>query len=291
MNKRQAVRAGMFYPASANQCQAQAQALLEGVALPGDILANLRGGLLPHAGWVYSGALAAMTVRALTAPLGGQPGTVVIFGADHTGQAQLGEVWDAGAWETPLGDVEIDEALAGALLGGCDLLRSNPQAHLGEHSIEVQLPLLRLASPALRIIPIAVPPGEIAVEIGRAVGATLAGLPSARVLGSSDLTHHGGHFGCPGGRGEQSELFARQNDQRILKLIEQLDAEAIVPEAQLHSNACGAGAIAATIAAVREMGATQSQILAYTNSYEISHQQYPDEQDDTTVGYASIVFG
>jgi len=216
---------------------------------------------------------------------------VVIFGADHTGQAQLGEVWDAGAWETPLGDVEIDEALAGALLGGCDLLRSNPQAHLGEHSIEVQLPLLRLASPALRIIPIAVPPGEIAVEIGRAVGATLAGLPSSRVLGSSDLTHHGGHFGCPGGRGEQSELFARQNDQRILKLIEQLDAEAIVPEAQLHSNACGAGAIAATIAAVREMGATQSQILAYTNSYEISHQQYPDEQDDTTVGYASIVFG
>ncbi len=253
MNKRQAVRAGMFYPALANQCQAQARALLEGVALPADTLANIRGGLLPHAGWAYSGALAAMTVRALMASLGGQPGTVVIFGADHTGQAQLGEVWDAGAWETPLGDVEIDEALARALLGSCGLLRSNPQAHLGEHSIEVQLPLLRQACPALRIVPIAVPPREIAVEIGRAVGAVLAGLPNARVLGSSDLTHHGGQFGNPGGRGEKSELFARQNDQRILELIEQLDAEAIVPEADLHSSACGAGAIAATIAAVREM--------------------------------------
>ncbi len=291
MNKRQAVRAGMFYPALANQCQAQARALLEGVALPADLLANLRGGLLPHAGWAYSGALAAMTVRALTASLGGQPGTVVIFGADHTGQVQLGEVWDAGAWETPLGDVEIDEALAKTLLDGCGLLRSNRQAHLGEHSIEVQLPLLRQACSTLRIVPIAVPPREIAAEIGRAVGAVLAGLPSARVLGSSDLTHHGGQFGNPGGRGEKSELFARQNDQRILELIEQLDAEAIVPEADLHSNACGAGAIAATIAAVREMGATQSQTLAYTNSYEISHQQYPDEQDDTTVGYASVVFG
>ena len=206
----------------------------------------------------------------------------------------MGEVYDSGVWRTPLGEVAIDEPLAAAILASGELLRSNPGAHANEHSIEVQVPLLQAVAPQIRIVPIAVPPPDDAVEIGRAVGRTLAKESSAasgvRVIGSSDLTHHGGHFGSPGGSGEASEKFARQNDGRMLELIEAMDAEAIVGESAAHRNACGAGAIAATIAACLEMGAARGIRLEYTNSYVITHEMNGDNPDDTAVGYASVVF-
>ncbi len=295
MSTRQAVRAGMFYKASGQACRAEATALLNAAKMPEDLPVRLYGGLVPHAGWAYSGALAAMTFKALLTPRPSvhphQPGTIVLFGADHTGVVQLGEVWDKGAWQSPLGEMNIDETLSSGLIDACDELRSNPQAHVQEHSLEVQIPLIKVAAPTAKIVPIAVPPAEVAVEIGRIVGKYLSERAGdVCVIGSTDLTHHGGHFGSPGGSGEQSEAYARQNDSRMLNLIEKLYAEAIVPEAHQRGNACGAGAIAATISAVRELGAKKGKVLSYTNSYEVTHEKYPYELDDTTVGYASVVF-
>jgi AmmeMemoRadiSam system protein B len=110
------------------------------------------------------------------------------------------------------------------------------------------------------------------------------------VVGSSDLTHHGGHFGSPGGHGPQSEAYARNNDQRMIQRIETLDAKGVLVEANEHRNACGGGAIAATIAAVRGLGATSARLLEYTNSYQVIRQLQPSAADDTTVGYAAMVF-
>ena len=295
MNDRPPVRAGMFYEKSPDACRKHATELIESVRLGDDLPEKLYGGLVPHAGWVYSGELAAMTFKALLgADKTDTPETVVLFGADHTGAVRMGEVWDAGCWGTPVGDVQVDETMAAELLEGDveGLLRSNPAAHAQEHSLEVQVPLLSVISPRIKIVPIAVPPAGEAVLIGQIVGRYIASLPARRacVVGSTDLTHHGGHFGNPGGRGEKSEAYTRQNDKRMLELIEALDAEAVVPEARNHMNACGAGAIAATIAAVREMGAREGKVLAYTNSYEIVHKKIPHDPDDTTVGYASVVF-
>ncbi|MBN1556205.1 MAG: AmmeMemoRadiSam system protein B [Phycisphaerae bacterium] len=290
MQIRPAVQAGRFYDASPDACRRHVEQLAASVSLPDDLPAALFGGLVPHAGWVYSGRLAVMTFKALLA--GGNIQTVVLFGADHTGEVQTGEVWPTGAWETPLGDVTVEEELAAKLLEHSDLLRANPAAHAREHSLEVQAPILRVLAPEAKIVPIAVPPTDQAVAIGRAVGEVLAGQTDKRVcvVGSTDLTHHGGHFGHPGGHGEKSEAFARANDRRMLDLIEAMDAPAVVPEAARHHNACGAGAIAATIAAVQAMGAATGRVLAYTNSYEITHERYPHDLDDTTVGYASVVF-
>ena len=81
------------------------------------------------------------------------------------------------------------------------------------------------------------------------------------------------------------------NDRRMLDLIEALAAEKIIPEAELHGNACGAGAIAATVAACRQLGAKMGFTVEYTNSYKVIHEVYPSDRDDTTVGYASVVFG
>jgi hypothetical protein len=289
MNMRHAIHAGGFYEASAGVCRDHAAKLCDSVDLPDDLPEDLRGGLVPHAGWVYSGKLAAMTFKALAAGRCGE--TFVLLGADHTGTARRGEVYDTGAWLTPLGEVAIDEDLAAALLGGGDCLRANPDAHAREHSIEVQVPLLQVVCPQARIVPIAVPPTDLAVEIGQTVGRTLAGdFPDVRVVGSTDLTHDGVDYCRPGGPGPRGVEWAVENDRRMLDLIEVMEADKIIPEADARGNACGAGAIAAAIAACAAQGATKGICLAYTNCYEVLRRMDPNHADETTVGYASVVF-
>jgi len=288
MNIRHAYRAGSFYENSPGPCRRHAEKLFESADLPADLPVRLYGGLVPHAGWIYSGAVAAMTLKALNAA--GPLQTVVLLGADHTGAVRLGEVYDSGIWQTPLGEVHIDTELASALLAAGACMRANPEAHLVEHSLEVQVPLLQTLSDSVRIVPIAVPPTEPAVEIGRTIGRIIAARDGVVVVGSTDLTHHGGHFGNIGGRGEAGVEWSEANDRRMIELIETMEADKVVPEADANSNACGAGAIAATIAACGEMGATRGLCLKYTNSYRAIRRMYPGETDDTTVGYASVVF-
>ena len=294
MNIRQSVRAGMFYEASPGPCRHHVDRLLAAAEVPADLPAPLVGGIVPHAGWVYSGALAARTFKALLA--GGSMRTVVLFGADHVGIVRRGEVYDSGVWQTPLGEIAVDAELAAAVLAAGDCCRARPEAHAGEHSLEVQVPILQVLQPNIRILPIAVPPAELAVEVGQAVAKAIAqraggaGTAGVCLVGSTDLSHHGGHFPAPGGRGEVGEKWTRANDRRMIDLMEALDAQAVIGEAQQRMNACGAGAIAATIAACKALGATKGLLLEYTNSYVVVHQKYPYELDDTTVGYASVVF-
>lgn len=262
--------------------------MLDAVELPEDLTAPVYGGIVPHAGWMFSGSLACKTLSAVT--LGREVSTFVLLGADHTGQVSQGEVYDSGVWKTPLGDVRIDDELAAEILSAADLLRPNPSAHDMEHSLEVQVPLIQVLAPEARIVPIAIPPAALAADIGKAIGRAVKGRAAeVAIIGSTDLSHHGGHFPAPGGRGEQGEQYARTQDQRMIGLMEKMDAEAVVVEAQQHQNACGAGAIAATIAACRALGAQEGRLLEYTNSYRIVKKMYGGN-DDTTVGYASVVF-
>ncbi|MFA6134200.1 MAG: AmmeMemoRadiSam system protein B [Phycisphaerae bacterium] len=290
MNLRSPVRAGSFYDASPEQCRAHADKLLGQADLPDDLPATIYGGIVPHAGWVYSGKLAAQTLQALARCGGAQ--TFILFGAMHFDvPTRRGVLYDRGVWRTPVGDLYVDEQLAAAILAGEAMVESNPRAHAYEHSLEVQLPLLKALYPAAMIVPIGVPPVAEAVQIGQAVGRLMADrFPAVRIIGSTDLTHHGGHFPSPGGHGEEGVRWTARNDRRMIDLIEAMEADKIVPEAEAHQNACGAGAIAATIAACRAMGASQGRCLAYTNSYDVIHALVPHDPDDTTVGYASIVF-
>ena len=286
MTIRNPIVAGSFYEASPADCLRHAEQLIAEAAVPDALPNALCGGIVPHAGWVYSGRLAAMTFKALAAV--GNATAFVLFGADHTGAVAQGEVYYRGSWRTPVGDLEVDEDLARAFMAASPALRANPEAHHSEHSLEVQLPILKVLCPQARIVPIAVPPTAMALDVGRAVGRVLTGRSDVYVVGSTDLTHHGGgRFPAPGGRGEKGAKWTAANDRRMIELMEAMSAERIVPEADARSNACGAGAIAATVAACRKMGATRGVCLAYTNSYEIVHAADPD---DTTVGYASVVF-
>ena len=289
MNIRHPVRAGTFYESSPSSCRRHATKLIDNAELSKDLPKQLFGGIVPHAGWTYSGRLAAMTLKAIAAAQ--PPRTVVLLGADHTGAVRRAEVYDSGVWHTPLGEVAVDEEVAAALLEAGDLMQANPNAHDYEHSIEVQIPILQVLCPEARIVPIAVPPTHEAVQIGEMIGQVLSQrFPAVHVVASTDLTHHGGHFPAPGGRGEKGVKWTVANDRRMIDLMESMAAEQVVPECESRGNACGAGAVAAGIAACRAIGATRGILLEYTNSYEVVHKMYPYELDDTTVGYASGVF-
>ena len=161
-------RAGSFYDASPDDCRRHAEELIAQATLP-DALPNvLFGGIVPHAGWVYSGRVAAMTFKALAGR--GEAAAFVLFGADHFGTVDQGEVFYRGTWRTPVGDLDVDEELAKAILASSPALRANPAAHQREHSLEVQLPIIKLLCPAARIVPIAVPPTNLALDVGQGGG-------------------------------------------------------------------------------------------------------------------------
>jgi len=238
---------------------------------------------------VFSGQLAAVTLKLLATS---EPQTVVFLGADHSGCVQCAEVYDSGAWLTPLGPARIDTQAAEALIEYGAPFRANPGAHANEHSIEVQVPLLQALCPDAMILPIAVPPTEQAVEIGIALTEALGGLDNRWVIaGSTDLTHHGGgRFPAPGGTGQAGLDYSINNDRMMLDLIENMQPEENVTLARRRHSACGPGPIAAAIAACRRLGATAGHVLEYTNSQEVMRRIAPGQHDDTTVGYASVVF-
>jgi AmmeMemoRadiSam system protein B len=246
---------------------------------------------VPHAGWVFSGATALAVLEALKDRR--SPKTFVLFGAVHRA-IRRSAIFSNGVWRTPLGDAEVDERLAREILARADdLLADDPRAHEEEHSIEVQVPFLQHLFPDAKIVPIAVVPGEDAPEIGRRVARTIRNLDADAVcLGSTDLTHYGPAYGfAPKGVGEAALRWVRdENDRRIMDLMLRLDAEGAVPEAESRLNACGSGAVAATLAAARELGAVQGYLVHYTTSFDVMRERMGRRGFDAAVGYAGLLF-
>ncbi len=291
MQIRHPVAAGSFYEASEKACRASlAKCIPERVdseELPQRIVA----GIVPHAGWVFSGQVAGEVFRSIAQQ--GGPEVFVLFGAMHRGIAQLGGMFADGAWRTPLGDVLVDERLAERILGGTNLIERNAEVHADEHSLEVIVPFIQYLFPSAKILPIAVPPLSQAREIGQAVGRILAAEQTPAVcIGSTDLTHYGPGYGfAPEGVGQKGIDWARDvNDQRIIDLICGLESQKIVSEAKLHRNACGAGAVAATIAAAVQMGAERTLVLSHICSAQVSEKLWGRESSES-VGYAGVVLG
>ena len=284
MPVRSPVVAGMFYPAQERACRREIEKYVrEGE--PFHFERPIQGGIVPHAGWSFSGFTAGRTFAALATQ--GAPETVILFGAVHSWGVDRPSMYGSGAWQTPLGDLRIDEELAAKLRGTSSLL-DRPEAHAGEHSIEVQLPFVKYLFPDARILPIAAPPLPSALIVGQNTARAVRELGRRAVaIGSSDLTHYGPRYGfTPAGEGDAGLQWAKQNDARILDLVVRMSADAVLEEARSHHNACGAGAIAATIAFSAEAGATEGTLLQYTTSYEVMPMGRPTD----FVGYGAVVF-
>ena len=290
MRIREPIVAGQFYPAAPKECEADVTRLLDAVPLSPSAEKHLLGGIVPHAGWTCSGAVAARVFKYLAGTR--QPTTVVLLGSVHRHRGKEAAVFGDGRWDTPVGPIEMDARLAERLCGQTNLIVDDPYAHEAEHSIEVQMPFVARLFPSAKVVPIMVPPSPHAVEIGEAIGRTLMLYNyDALVVGTTDLTHYGPSYGfAPRGTGAEGQRWAKtQNDRRLIDLVLRLDGNAIVPEAAEHRNACGSGAVAATVGAVRAMGATVATLLDHTTSAEVLRETASRERADS-VGYAGVVF-
>ncbi|MCL5280356.1 MAG: AmmeMemoRadiSam system protein B [Planctomycetes bacterium] len=300
MQIRKPTVAGQFYPEDRETCLAEIRQCLP-AEVPGQGLpVPLVGGLVPHAGWTFSGALAALVFAAVKRQRG-TVGTFVVCGAAHGYFGSEPVVDGSDAWETPLGTTQIDAALRQALLDSGAVI-ADSGAHRHEHSIEVQVPFIQHLFPDAQIVPIIVPTTKSALGLGQALadaslahggleGGKSANPQSPVFIGSTDLTHYGPRYGfTPMGIGSEALHWASEvNDRQFIDLALSLEPRHLLANALENGNACGPGAAAAVVAAAKQLGAQKGVLLAHTNSNEIMLREMGTVSRDS-VGYAAIVF-
>ena len=287
---RKAAVAGQFYGGTQASCLSELDQCLSPEPIEGDLPDPIVAGIVPHAGWVFSGDLAAKVFQAIR-QVNGQVDTFIIFGAAHRCFGGRAVVYDKGAWETPLGRCRIDEELAAQLVEiGAE---ADLSAHQSEHSIEVQVPFIQHLFPDARIVPVIVPVYGFDHTFGTHVGERIAKTENKKIvcIGSTDLTHYGPQYGFyPEGTGPEAIRWAHQvNDMEFINHTIQMDAENIVALATEKQNACGPAAVATTISAARAMGAVHGILIGHTTSSDIMRKKFGRSTSES-VGYAGIVF-
>ena len=261
MLKRSHVRrpaAREFYP---GDCRVQLDSFVAGFHPPEEITGPLLGAAVPHAGWSYSGQVAARTLACFqsTPP----PDTIVIFGTVHVGAGRHA-LYPSGEWETPLGHIPVDESASTAIREKAgNLLVTDEYAHRYEHSIEVLAPMVKHFFPQAAIVPILVLPETTAVDVGATAAEALPERDRTAIfLASSDLTHYGPEYGlAPVGSGPEALAWMHTNDQRLITALCRQPAEDILQEALEHRNACGPGALAALKAAMQTRNAGEGILV------------------------------
>ena len=233
---------------------------------------KIYGVICPHAGFVYSGPVACHSFYAISSS---SSNLAIMVGPNHYGIGQnVASMIDAG-WKTPLGLVEIDSESALELREDLDIMEFDSFSHSKEHSIEVQVPMLQETfSREMKILPISLINQEqkIATQVGTAI-AKIAEKKDALLIGSSDFTHY-----------EENE-FAHRQDLALIEPILKLDVDEFYKVLyERKVTACGFGAIAATMIASKELGATEGKLLRYATSGDVSGDK------SSVVGYASIIF-
>lgn len=283
MAVRKADFAGTWYPGTAEKCRQEIEHYGRRVGEPSIKPERAFGGIVPHAGWYYSGEVACHVFKTLAAWV--SPQTVIIFGM-HLGPTSEHVTMVEGEWETPLGNLEIDAALSAELRESFSFVEETPLDHGTDNTVEVQLPFIKHFFPGARILPVGVAARDEAVSIGERVAeiVTKRGM-EALIIGSTDLTHYGPNYGfVPKGLGDEAVRWVKEsNDKRMTDLMVQMDASGILEEARMNQNACCAGAVAAAVAAVGKLGGRSGELLAYHTSYDI-------EPHTSFVGYAGVVY-
>jgi AmmeMemoRadiSam system protein B len=231
------------------------------------------GLVCPHAGYEYSGPIAANAYYELAQSR--KPETIVILGPNHTGYGSAIDIMIEGVWRTPLGDVQIDEEIANQIMRETRFTDVNDVAHRFEHSIEVQIPFLQyLYGDEFKFVPISFLLQDLksAVEIGEALGKILANV-NALVIASSDLTHY------------EPQAKADFKDRAVLEAVERMDEELLFSTIQKQNiSACGYGPIASLIKFAKALGCKETKVLAHKTSGDIINDY------SSVVGYAAVSF-
>jgi len=277
---RRPTQAGSFYAGDADALKRQIEGCFLHSFGPGKIpkvdangSRRIVGLVCPHAGYMYSGPVAANAYNELA--LDGKPETVVILGPNHTGYGSALALMDYGVWRTPLGDVEVDSVVARELCRETNLVDVDESAHRFEHSVEVQLPFLQyLYGNGFKFVPLCFQMQDFtsADEVGNALAEVLS-KRNAVVIASSDFTHY------------EPQASAERKDLAALEAVKAMDAKRFVDIVEERNvTACGYGPIAATITASRGLLAKEAKLLRYKTSGDITGDK------SSVVGYAAVSF-
>ena len=280
MKKRPPAQSGTFYPDTEGALRTQIQqSFLHPLGpgaiptIPGTRNQNLLGLIVPHAGYRYSGPVAAHSYYRLASA--GIFESIIILGPNHTELGSGVSTMTEGEWSTPLGDVPIDTDLAQEIVDTSHLVDVEDEAHRNEHSIEVQLPFLQFIYPRrFKFVPICMMLQDLqtSIEVGEAL-AKAAENHRAIVLASSDWTHYEPH--------EQAQSKDKQAIEEALQMNEKKFQE-IIEERSV--SACGYGPVTAMIHAAKLRGAKSGNLLSYQTSGDVTGDK------SAVVGYAAASF-
>ncbi len=282
MDERKADFAGSWYPGTETECIRMIEGFLSD-AVPCPDAGAIIGGIVPHAGWFFSGHVACNVISCVRKTF--DPDTWVIFGR-HLHPSEPFYTMKQGSWSTPLGSLSLDGELAELVVQGHEFQIESANRHAPDNTIELQLPFLKYFSPDARILPIGAPPSRASLDVGADIAEAAKSLGrKIAVLGSTDLTHYGYNYGyAPKGEGPAAlDWVVKENDRRIIDLITGMDAGGVLEEAGRNRNACCAGAVAAAVSAAKRLGAEQGSELVYATSYD-------KHKDTNFVGYVGVVF-
>ena len=263
---REPVVAGTFYPGTADGLKSMLEQLIDKGAVKEDVV----GALLPHAGYQYSGGVAGATISRVKFT-----DTFVIMGPSHTGLGEPFSIMTEGIWRTPLGEVAVDEEIAKKILAASRFLREDHVAHLQEHAVEVQLPFLQYFKPDIRIVPIILASAEVEVyqEIGKAIARAIGEVGrEVVIIASGDMTHY-----------EPQEVAERKDRQGIEAMLRLDEVELLKRVREKGISMCAYAPAACMIAAAKELGAREAELVRYQTSGDTSGDYA------AVVGYAGII--
>ena len=281
VNKRKRQLPGGWYPYDGEECRREIDSYIEGWTPPGTVPERPRGGIVPHAGWYFSGRLAAKVFYSLKSKL---PCDLVVLYGGHTRPDEVPGIVMEDAWETPLGEIGIDQDFVKVLTKKIEVKRENPLT--GDNTMEIQLAMIKYFFPGAKLLALRPPLSAQAIELGKEIAQIAKGKGISIVgIGSTDLTHYGPNYGfLPKGVGSGSvEWVKNVNDRGFIDRALRMDAEGLLAHAGQNDSACSAGAAASTIATCKALGSIKGELLDYYTSYDIMH-------DDSFVGYAGIVY-
>jgi len=267
-NIRRPCVAGQFYPDDPDELSSLISSFVAGkVTQKQDVL----GCFLPHAGYIYSGRVAAQTLSGVNIK-----DTVILLGPNHSGNGPAFSLMHQGYWQTPLGNIEIDSRSANLFLDGSKYLKADTFAHADEHSLEVELPILQYFRKDFKIIPVTIKTDELGIL--KIVAEELAGViiknnlkGSVMFIASSDMTHY------------EPQKSAEKKDALAIEAIIALDEDKLdAAVKRLSISMCGFAPAVVLLRAARLLGAKKGKLIKYQTSGDASGDT------SSVVGYAGI---
>ena len=267
---RKSVIAGSWYPGNPSVLRKDIENFLN--LVPDTESAGIVVAIIaPHAGYVYSGQVAAYAYKRIC---GNNYDAVIVVGPSHRVAFSGVSIFSSGGYETPLGIVPVDEELARQIKRNSKLVSDLPAAHLQEHSLEIQLPFLQYALGNFSFVPLVMGDqgAEACQELARAIYVAALGR-KILIVGSSDLSHF------------HKYNEAVKLDSVALRHLKDNDAPGLLDSlGNGTTEACGGGPMAVAMLVASMMGANSAQVLKYANSGDVTGDK------SSVVGYAAAVY-